>query len=87
MTGFKLLGLFLGYPECCIAEFEERFRTGDFQRGPRKFHGTGFVPCAACNEKPAEELEAIIAENRICKYPFPEAPTGGKLTELLKDVK
>ena len=67
----RRLGEGLGYPKCCIDEF---IVAGWTNRQPRKFHGSGYVPCESCNEKTHEELEATINANRKCAERFPEEP-------------
>jgi hypothetical protein len=73
-----LLGLWLGYPACCINNFVERiraFREGRFADIPQhqKLDGTGFVPCPACHAAKSEEtLREEIAACRVCEQPFPE---------------
>jgi hypothetical protein len=71
------LGRKLGYPECCIAYFAVRsiaFYFGQLIPIPEgtKLRGTGFVPCAMCNETKSEaQLLAEIAHNRQVNTPFP----------------
>jgi hypothetical protein len=62
------LGEYLGFPDCCIDEFVNR--RG--HPGPRKLLGTGYVPCASCNNKTEHELVDQIDLNRKCPVPFPE---------------
>ena len=74
---WKTLGVYFGYPECCI----EAFLTEDFSIRPtRKLSGTGYIPCAKCNEKyTEEELTENINKNRECPTPFPDGgPTFGE---------
>jgi hypothetical protein len=72
------IGLWLGYPLCCVANFADRiraFREGRFEDIPRnqKLDGTGFVPCPECNAtKSEDELRREITTARICPAPFPE---------------
>jgi hypothetical protein len=67
----RRIGNLCGYPDCCIDEFIKR----DWDNRPkRKFHGTGYVPCEACNEKSGLELIATINEKRTFNTPFPFAP-------------
>lgn len=73
-----LLGLWLGYPLCCIGNFIERvgaFREGRFDEIPQnqKLDGTGFVPCPTCHATKSEEtLREEIVACRVCEQPFPE---------------
>lgn len=70
------LGLWLGYPACCVLNFRDRMQRwlrGEEVEEGLKLDGTGFVPCPKCNEtKSEEELRREIASNRICPIPFPE---------------
>ena len=62
------LGEYLGFPKCCIDEFIY------VDTAPtRKLNGTGYVPCALCNEKSEDELVSEISKNRKCEEPFPLA--------------
>lgn len=65
-----ILGVFLGFPECCINDFMGRNRLKIFKE-KRKLFGTGFVPCEVCNSKTEDELLRVIDKNRISKFPFP----------------
>lgn len=73
-----LLGLWLGYPLCCIRNFAHRiaaFREGRFDDIPQqqKLDGTGFVPCPTCHASKSEDaLREEIAACRVCTQPFPE---------------
>ena len=65
-------GMQFGYPPCCIGEFVQYGLASQNvlrQRGKRKFHGTGFVPCKDCNNKSVESLLARINEYRDPKLP------------------
>lgn len=69
---FTGLGLYFGYPQCCIDEFVKGFIAGTgFKRKKRKLNGTGYVPCAACNKKSEKQLLKTIATNRKHAEPFP----------------
>ena len=48
---WRLTGVFLGYPRCCIDSF---VALQHFGQPARKFNGIGFVPCALCNETKSE---------------------------------
>ena len=68
----RTLGLFYGYPECCIEAFLTFSHLYSGTEG-RPFIGTGFIPCAKCSkEKTEEQLLAEIAKNRIYREAFPE---------------
>jgi len=91
MTAFKLLGLLLGYPTCCIKEFEEYFnaiKSGNYKpREDRKLKGTGYVPCETCNEKYSEsQLIENIEENRVYRVPFP-AKTMPEIDNLMNRLQ
>jgi len=67
-----------GYPQCCIASFVERSRVPvnilvEMNKiDTRKLDGTGYVPCALCNESKSEvELIEVITLNRTHHKPFP----------------
>ncbi len=67
------MGVFFGYPDCCITEFENFIKSrGKADRGKRKLSGTGYVPCAVCNKKTVKELKEQIKSTRICPLPFPQ---------------
>lgn len=66
---WRVHGLWFGYPTCCIDAFCNLEHVG----GPRrKLWGTGYVPCADCNELPEDELVRRISERRIAPIPFPK---------------
>lgn len=65
-------GVYLGYPSCCVDEFIQHITLGTSKTRPkRKLHGTGYVPCAKCNNKTTKELLITIASRRLCSTPFP----------------
>jgi hypothetical protein len=68
------MGLYFGYPDCCIKDFCERgYKTTKEQQAVHNNYG--FVPCPKCSQKilnGKETLESLI-KNRICKTPFPQA--------------
>lgn len=64
-------GMEFGYPPCCIGEFIVRSITNTHgERPPRKFNGTGFVPCKSCNKRSRESLIEEINARRSFEYPF-----------------
>jgi hypothetical protein len=70
------LGMYLGFPKCCVLEFKEylmacRSKNRPTPRPERKLSGTGYVPCAECNHKTEAQLVETITENRMCPEPFP----------------
>jgi hypothetical protein len=66
------LGLALGFPKCCVAEWINEIDLPSHQR--RKLDGTGYIPCRKCNEKTEDELVSVINTNRLCYTPFPIDP-------------
>ena len=74
MKGIRALGAYYGYPACCIAAFEQLIR--DKIKSPRKLKGTGYIPCAACNEKTEAALITAINTTRMCPKPFPISRLG-----------
>lgn len=73
------VGVYYGYPTCCIAEFV-RERTASLQRGIRPTprtrlfddQGTGFKACGHCTDTKSEaELRNEIAAERFSRVPFP----------------
>lgn len=64
----------LGYPQCCIDSFSV---LAHMNKPERKLTGTGYVPCAECNQKTETELVTVIQENRdpsLPPFPHAEAP-------------
>jgi hypothetical protein len=61
------MGLMYGYPMCCI----EEFLIVEIPRPVRKFSGTGYIPCAKCNEKTEQVMIDEIEKNRTWHKPFP----------------
>lgn len=79
---YVALGVYLGYPICCIVAFAT---TQCSVFSPHYAHrleaiplyGTGFVPCMRCaTQKTAAELIAEIQHSRLAPQPFPEADAG-----------
>lgn len=64
-------GWYYGYPDCCVGEFIANAVKGISETKPRKFHGTGYVPCTKCNKKTEKQLLKKIAKNRKHPKPFP----------------
>lgn len=67
-------GLHLGYPECCVESFIIDVALCRFLTRPeRKLSGTGFIPCAKCDECMTEE-QLIKRINEARKHPtkFPD---------------
>jgi hypothetical protein len=78
----KSLGIYYGYPECCIREFHAvMFETDPAKKAEMKkrrklnhavSNGTGFIPCdhhTALVHSGAIVLSELI-QNRICERPF-----------------
>lgn len=79
----KELGLYFGYPECCVDFFSKA--VIDLFNGQGKppaqyldgfdgsqLDGTGYIPCPDCFKKPHDELIEYIKAHRQCPTPFPE---------------
>ncbi len=65
MSHWYKLGIYFGYPKCCITEFIYHIQTKtSHTRGKRKFDGTGYVPCMKCNQKNHMMLLEYIHKNR-----------------------
>lgn len=87
MTKWREYGEELGYPDCCIAHFEEKspaaLVTGEHfytlhDRTTMPWAGTGFLPCPSCRTNGADtDFDKFVAErivpNRTHPCPFPEA--------------
>lgn len=66
---WRRYGALCGYPKCCVEAFCIEFHS---DRSARKLEGTGYVPCAACNEFSEAALIARINLNRDSRLPaFP----------------
>ena len=64
------VGKQLGYPKCCIDSFCD---LAHLDEPSRKLNGTGYIPCAQCNEKSEEDLVRVIKANRdpsLMPFPF-----------------
>jgi len=75
MSYYKMLGIHLGYPVCCVNEFNDLCEAGHMPgklAGKGPWSGTGFIPCAAHREqiRNGVSVEALIT-NRRSRYPFP----------------
>jgi hypothetical protein len=76
---FYEFGKYLGYPDCCIADFLDRWvndkETTSIQNTISYKTGyTGFVPCDACCDKIARKETTIsgLITNRRHHEPFPK---------------
>lgn len=75
----RKIGIALGYPECCVAYFVEKYPGPWHQRNePEAWDSTGFIPCPDCRPKCVHPVdfalfvELRIAPNRKVDIPFPE---------------
>lgn len=73
----EALGLWLGYPMCCVNYFYKRmvhFKTGIPIKDVvhQELDGTGYVPCEACSQLPADTLVERIQSARQCAIAFPD---------------
>ena len=76
-TGYKIVGLYFGYPKCCISWFVERMKRIDacenlnktLAKSQKGFHD-GFSPCPSCAEKVKPGKEHLLIENRYCEKSF-----------------
>lgn len=70
---WTIQGMEFGYPPCCIGEFIIHTIKGTCkERGTRKLHGTGYVPCVKCDELSEGTLLATIEHLRTFKKAFPD---------------
>lgn len=86
IMGMQLMGVFFGYPTCCIQWFAERatrihtamIEGRDFQKEAelpenQNNYTCGFIPCPECAKKVTPGTEGtLILSTRVCstKYPF-----------------
>lgn len=75
-----LLGVYYGFPLCCIHQFvngELTHRLPEWQGRTLPLDGSGFVPCVKCAvEKTEEQLIEEITRNRLSPIPFPDDDSG-----------
>jgi len=77
MTKCEEIGLYYGYPKCCIEafsnfmDFDQRSET--VQKANQTVIGCGFVPCETCAKKVlAGEIQLKdLIKDRKCKSEFP----------------
>lgn len=63
------LGIYFGYPACCIEDFCKDTTITTKQKDLCK---DGFIPCPDCCEKITSRVQLKdLITNRICKTPFP----------------
>lgn len=68
------IGVYFGYPQCCVDAFltDECAIHAVARPEDLPFCGTGFIPCRTCYEtKTPEQLLQEIASARQCPVPFP----------------
>jgi hypothetical protein len=74
------VGIFSGYPKCCINEYIENVRTNtkfeDKRQKAGYYKGSwagGFIPCTKHADKIIDENKSVarIIRNRICTSRFP----------------
>lgn len=72
LGSFRTLGIYLGYPACCIDAFVKfKHFKEDVSNWP--LIGTGFVPCKRCAEKKSARMLADeINRLRVHPVPFPD---------------
>lgn len=77
MDRSEILGVYFGYPDCCIEEFvafqDDLGRKQSIQMDPKVHQHTGFIPCVKhCRQIKTGrlELEDLIT-NRVCRSRFP----------------
>lgn len=87
MAGFKLMGKFFGYSQCCIDFFVARARNIKLARTQKEFdiacelapkqrgYSMGFIPCVECAKKypPGQEFQLI--NDRVCSEMYPHGST------------
>lgn len=68
------LGVFYGYPRCCINEFCNDIINDRFPN--RSIDGSGFVPCKKHYEqiRKGELNLSDLIKNRVCKEEFNQPP-------------
>lgn len=65
------LGVYLGYPSCCIDTFLGFVYSGKLKRNYKfTLKGTGFVPCETCASRPVDEMVALIDSTRKASVSF-----------------
>lgn len=72
LSSWDVFGKYYGFPQCCIAAFNDGLHLKD--RVSRKLSGTGYIPCSSCNKKTESELLQAIRERRIAPEEFPNEP-------------
>jgi hypothetical protein len=70
------MGVYFGYPSCCIQWFVENFGEPDefieLNKRQESVHGgNGFIPCPKCAEKVTKKTISTLIRNRICDKKFP----------------
>ena len=87
MLGFKLMGKFFGYPQCCIDFFVERARNIKLATSQAEFdkacdlapeqrgYNMGFIPCVECAKKYPPGQEFALIKDRVCSEVYPHGST------------
>lgn len=82
-TGFKIMGKFFGYPDCCIEFFVKRAKSIMLAQNQAEFdkacnldpsqdgYTQGFIPCVECAKKYPSGQEFQLIKNRICSVSYP----------------
>ena len=75
MSGQKLLGKYLGFPDCCIKFFTES-SIPEIQKNWDVAKHTGYIPCNVCAERIRKgeiKLEELVGSSnpRLTEHPFP----------------
>lgn len=88
LEGFKLMGKFFGYPDCCIDFFvnrvknmglagddEEKFKKAYELHSSQEKYIHGFIPCVECAKKYPPGKEGELISNRTSSYTYPNEGT------------
>lgn len=86
MDRYRKLGIYFGYPQCCVNWFCDRnegkvnFELDKNQEILNEYKG--FLPCPCCAEKLVKQNKTVkfLIKNRICKTPYPDE---GDFSEIL----
>ena len=76
IDGWILLGMYYGYPKCCIKHFYLD------KSGGVPMEDTGYVMCPKCAKMNRERLVTEINKRRISKYPFPDNVYSSELMSI-----
>jgi len=86
---FRVMGLYFGYPKCCIEWFVDRHEKATSRHDlklpeSQTGYNNGFLPCPECAKKVVPGTEHELIKNRYCSHLFPEE---GDLTTEVKLAK